>query len=406
MATDSLSAAPGVDFVAAGEVATGAKLQEGFTGLVGGNFSRNHVNTSTTSFITKSATPLAAPVIGEFRAPGDGTLLQYLSAGWTTIGFETSATVPATTTVGSGWNDTTLGLTRIYMTWNGLTGWHPVSSGVVLAKNKSGSDVDSGRVVVRKDFSSPDVVPEFLTTTAIKDQSVYGVTIEDIANGDVGVVATVESGAIVDLYVLGASLGPIAIGEVLATHEVAGVSRPVDTGTATAHLGADARSMGLVMGGFAIAKQATALDATIKVKLLGKVGNGATVFLPSPTNAFSTSTSGTPAGVELTGLATNHIMTSAILEVTFDGTAAGGIVDYELALGPYSPPVSWVATGRVGGLTAAAQYKIGGMRVEVQTSNNVLAVSSDDIGNWISHECTENTGTGFSYSAKLIGYRH
>ena len=181
---------------------------------------------------------------------------------------------PSSPNAGWLWYDTALDLLRQYDTKDGITGWHPVSGCHALMTNRSGASVDSGDVLVRAPTHAPDTDRQFATTTSVKDQGVFAVARETIADDGDGVVALVTGGAVVDVNVQGSTHGAVAKGDLLVTYSVAGEARTVGAAPGTGHPSEVQIQYGLPVGAFAEALVASSADEAISCRLLGQVGQG------------------------------------------------------------------------------------------------------------------------------------
>ena len=154
-------------------------------------------------------------------------------------------------------------------------GWHP-DAWCALMKNESGAAVLKGDILTRSDASERG----FSTTTVEKDCDLVGVAMEGIDDGDWGVVALIGSGAIVDVRVLGSTHDTVTVGDYLITGTVAGSARnggPVSAPPSTFISSLPVSVTGTPRGAFAVAMEGTSSDGLIPARLLGYVGEGATV---------------------------------------------------------------------------------------------------------------------------------
>lgn len=193
-------------------------------------------------------------------------------------------TAPSLAEVGHIWRDTTLHLFRRYESAttaaNGVAGWHPLDVGIQLWKNESGATLNGNMLVIEK-TGGTDGVRAFTTTALAKNPQVLGVTLEATSPNAYGVVATVASGATVDVQVLGSTFGAVAKGDVLVSGLVAGKAREAGPLVAGGPVTGPTQQVGVQLGGFAVALAAQASDAVVRCRLLGVVGTGLWVWSSS-----------------------------------------------------------------------------------------------------------------------------
>lgn len=296
---------------------------------------------STSTLITIASTAPSNPKTGQGWR--DTSVTPFLTkfwdgSAWAAEGVSVSDTAPSSPGVGQEWYDTTLDIKRHYEVKNGITGWHPIDNGLELMTNDSGATVGAGRAAVR--HNSGTGVSEFTTTTIVKDQSVYGVTLESIDNGSSGIVAKVTSGRVVEIYQDGSTYA-LARGDGIVTDGTAGQSRGVGPLAINGYQSARGRIIGTPIGCFAEAIDTSSALESVTCRLLGYVGQGATAVLGDYGSALLSScpSTGTTAG-SWTGqdiasdlLDAHHEPCShAIVHLTGTGAISGGTAEIRMAL--------------------------------------------------------------------------
>ncbi|TFG51264.1 MAG: hypothetical protein E4H37_08170, partial [Gemmatimonadales bacterium] len=275
------------DWVAAGEVASLPVLQTAITGALFGDIDRDHFAVGTNPIVS-SATAPSTPATGLGWHNTSNGVVSYWSGSEWIAGVTYATSAPNAT--GTPWYDQTLKILRAYDTIDGITGWHPVSTGYQLMDNRSGGTVTANKVVVRSTDATSNRC--FTTTTVVKDQSVVGVLLEETVNNAPGVVAMVAGGAVVDILADdGAADGAIAKGDGLVSYSESGECRTVgplgSTAILSATLGSAWYAVGVPLGCFAEALGTK--DATthlVRARLLGSVGTGRRVVLQSDNEIY------------------------------------------------------------------------------------------------------------------------
>lgn len=173
---------------------------------------------------------------------------------------------------GDFWANKTAKYGTIHWTIDSVDDEHPVSHGYQYWYNRSGGAVAAGDVVVLD--TTGTTFREFTTSAIVKDQSVVGVATAAIADGVAGIIAVVGGGAFADVKVAGSSHAAVAKGDLLVNYGTSNLARTVGAMPANSFVSAPKRSIGMPLGAFAIALEASSSDNTIKCKLLNSVGEG------------------------------------------------------------------------------------------------------------------------------------
>jgi len=110
--------------------------------------------------------------------------------------------VPSATLTGVLAYDTDTETIRVYRAAaddvRGIAGWHSLTPGYELWKNKCGATVSPGMVVT----SDPTVAhSEFIYPQAVKDANVIGVVAETITDSALGLIQTLTAGRVVTILV-------------------------------------------------------------------------------------------------------------------------------------------------------------------------------------------------------------
>lgn len=274
-----------------------AEIDSAISGAVGGDFTRDHIDETTSSIITVGTTPPAGPATYEAWRDTTASIpidKFWSGSAWLPVNSYVQSDVPTTTVVNSRWFDTNLNMWRVYRELHGVTGWHPVTRGYKLMENVSGAEVLAGRVVI---YSTSGTDSDFSVTNIIKYTGVAGVLIEDTDNGSPGVVQLLGCADPVDVYVVGSTHGSVAAGDALViygdetgdTTPDGGSARqvgpyplnPVNTITSHHH-------SGVPLGAFAVALEVATTDTKIKCRLLPQVGEGCHVLMDRTAQIGST----------------------------------------------------------------------------------------------------------------------
>lgn len=361
-----------------------AALENMVGNAVGGNFDRDHA-ASNTSFITIQASSPASPKTGEFwldTSASPSNLKKWSGSAWEGALYETSASAPATTTEGALWYDNTLNLLRRYESIDGISGWHPVDEAYQLWTNSEGTQISANRVV-RYDATDTSNVRAFRRPTTEKAVDVIGVTMEASADGANAVIAMIGSGRVVSLYVAGSAYNPVARGDGLVALGSAGATKG-EARTVGALLGnpynADGtRQMGVPLGCFAEALDATSSDETIRVRLLGQVGSGAHVIMERVQVFADSETKGS------------------------SGDSQGGWAEQDVAsllLDDDHEPI--MAVGMEVQLTGDAATGAGGSGDEFTDCNVEFSIDQSTIARKVAHSSASGTDGAWAVSAHVV----
>lgn len=257
-----------------------AYLKQVIENVVISALTRDEIDGSSSSLITKSASEPASPSNGEMwldTSESPYVLKFYDGAAWVAQVFVGTDT-PSATTVGLLWYDKTLKVFRVYESRNGITGWHSTHGGYDLYQNTGGIDIESGDVVVRDFAQTVPAIQESTLVTKLK--SVVGVAVESISNATYGLVAKVGSGLTVKCQVDNSTYG-IVEGDMLVTDAFTrGTARSVGLRETNIYQAIGQRSHGIPYGAFGMAAEAPAFtgNGTMDVALLDSVGEGRVVY--------------------------------------------------------------------------------------------------------------------------------
>lgn len=277
MAAKKLTITEGLD-LAADDSITRADFVYWFTQALFGDVDRDHFASGTSPVVSSASAP-SAPATGlGWHDTASGAVSFWDGSAWITSVF-ISATAPGST--GVPWYDTSIGTLRVYVTLDGIVGWHSTDPAFQLMTNRSGSTVEVNNVVIRD--TTGTTAREFTTGIIVKDQGVVGVLMEEATVGGDGLVAMVGGGAVVNVLADDAAAdGAIVMGDGLVHYSVKGECRTVGQlpGNWINSTAIDfEETHGTPMGCFAEAlgpKDAT--THLVRARLLGSVGSGADIW--------------------------------------------------------------------------------------------------------------------------------
>jgi hypothetical protein len=274
-----LSVTLGTDWVAAGQVATLPVMQTAITQALFGNIDRDHFASGTNPVVASATAPTSPAVgLGWFNTT-TGVLSAWTGSEWIAA-VHSGATAPASTA--QLWVDTTLDITRRYVTRNGLTGWHPEDNGLVLAKSADAATIAKGATV---SWAGHATERKVAMPVAVKSTDVVGVAMEAITTGAQGVIALCWSGRLVSVLMdSAATYGALVANDgVCSAGDVTpGVNRtigPVDRDPYSTANGSAAWASGFPMGCFGIAMAAKDATTHLAPVVLMPVGFGMQVHL-------------------------------------------------------------------------------------------------------------------------------
>lgn len=269
---------------------------------------------------------------------------------------EAMATLPRLLT-NYEWFDTTLGIKRIYITRNGLLGFHPLENGYLLVNNGSGAALAAGDVVVT-DYATG--VNHVKKTTTIKDQTVIGVCLEAIADAASGVIATYGCPKNVTVNI-DETDGALAVGDGIVSYSATNRGRTIGPLPTSGYVTASTRATGVPLGCFAVAlTTVTANQAT--ARMLPQIGTGAR----RGTSIISL-TPATTSGVSVESNFTSSLVSAKhapayavdlVLLITGDAGAAGDEFDLDISLLAQSGGGAVVAFGVRAQSGAAGNYEV------------------------------------------------
>jgi hypothetical protein len=225
------------------------------------------------------------------------------------------------------WFDTTLGIKRIYIARNGLTGFHPLENGYLLVNNGSGSALSAGDVVVT-DWATG--VNHVKATTTIKDQTVIGVCLEAIANGSSGIIATYGCKKNITVNI-DETDGALAVGDGIVSYSASNRGRTVGALPTTAYTAATTRHFGTPLGCFAVALS-TVSSNQATARMLDRMGTGATQTVNTAlTN--QTTFDGTWLEETLTPVSAKHApLVRGLVKLHLDGDAGAAGDNFDVTV--------------------------------------------------------------------------
>lgn len=255
------------------------------------------------------------------------------------------------------WFDTTLGIKRIYITRNGLLGFHPLENGYLLVENGSGSALAAGDVVVT-DYSTG--VNHVKATATKKDQTVIGVCLEAIANGASGIIATYGCPKNITVNI-DETDGALAVGDGIASYSATNRGRTVGALPSTAYTGNGTRATGVPLGCFAVALSTVTANAAT-ARMLSQIGSGA-----RRGTAITSLTAATATGVHAESNFTASLASAKhapayavdlLLAITGDAGAAGDEYDLDIGLHTNQGGSAAIAFGVRSQSGAAGNYEV------------------------------------------------
>lgn len=404
-ATATISLNP--DWFVNGQVTSLEELVSAIEGASVGDFNRNHIEQSTSSIITLSATQPTTPYSGMHwldTSSAPFVLKFYDGSAFVAVTFARSATAPGSPSNGDIWYDQTLDLLRVYETKDSISGFFPVSDGYDLWVNKHGSAVNAGECVVR----AATFVRGFALSSIEKSGLVVGVCLETVNNDVNAVLVLVSSGAIVSLEVAGATHGAVVEGDYLATYSAGGMARNVGPANSGGYIDVDTRIFGTPFGSFAVALQATSSDTTIRARLLGYVGGGATV-LKGRLQLTAGSTNDTYFDIDFTTLledASHAPLLAGYLNLEYACTGGAGPDNVEASItitndtGGATPIMNSSVHGRTSGGDGFLRLPIPIGLVPLVNSTSVPTA----LGQLVAAKFSRTVGTASSLTPEVYGY--